>query len=202
MNQAHILKVSRLESLTDGVFAIAMTILAFDLHLPHELLQNSLWDTLIHIELLKFFIYIGSFIVLGTLWIAMTFQLGLLERVNRPYLWANVFYLMIVCVVPFSAYVVANFPHDPLSIIIFAVNLLIASIGQCITAESAHKHKLNKDIYTPAMKNAILRRIAIGLFFYIAACFLAYWDTKLAFILLVTPPILYLFPGKIDGFDK
>ncbi len=202
MSGTHILKVSRMEALTDGVFAIAMTILAFDLHLPHELLENSLWDTLLHIELLKFFIYIGSFIVLGTLWIAMTFQLGLLERVNRPYLWANVFYLMIVCVVPFSAYVVANFPHDPLSIVIFAINLIITSIGQCITAESAHKHQLNKDIYTPAMRDAILRRIAVGPLFYIASCLLAYWNTKLAFIVLVIPPIIYLFPGRIDRFDK
>lgn len=202
MSQIHILKISRLEALTDGVFAIAMTILAFDLHLPHELLQNSLLDTIVHIELLKFFIYIGSFIVLGTLWIAMNFQLGLLERVNRPYLWANVFYLMVVCIVPFSAYIVANFPHDPLSIIVFAINLIVTSIGQYITAESAHKHKLNIPSFTPAIRKAILRRVAIGPFFYVAACLLAYWNTKVAFILLVIPPILYLFPGKIDNFDK
>jgi len=202
MSQTHLLKVSRLEGLTDGVFAIAMTILAFDLRLSPSLLVTHLLDALIHVELIKFFIYIGSFIVLGTLWIAMNFQLGLLERVNRPYLWANVFYLMVICVVPFSASIAADFPGHPTSIIIFSFNLILTSIGQVITTQSAHKHHLNTKAYTPAIRRAILRRIAIGPFFYVTACFLAYWNTHIAFIVLVIPPILYLFPGRIDSFDK
>jgi len=202
MNQSHILKPSRLEGLTDGVFAIAMTILAFDLHLPKELIGGNLFVILIHVELLKFFIYIGSFIILGTLWIAMNFQLGLLERVCRPYLWANVFYLMIICIVPFSASLVAAYPNDPLGILIFAITLICASLGQMICAQSAHKHNLNKDIYTPAIRKAILKRIAVAPIFYISACFLAYFHTTLAFVLLVIPPIIYLFPGSIDRYDK
>ncbi len=202
MSSSHLLKVSRLEGLTDGVFAIAMTILAFDLRLPRELVTHNLLDSLIHIELLKLFIYIGSFIVLGTLWVAMNFQLGLLERVNRPYLWVNVFYLMIVCMIPFSASIVATFFDDPIGISVFAFNLILASIGQCLTAQSAHKHNLNRETYTPAMRKAILRRVAVGPFFYVTACVVAYWDAKIAFIILVIPPILYLFPGRIDTFDK
>ncbi len=202
MSQAHLLKVSRLEGLTDGVFAIAMTILAFDLRLPQNLLVDNLLDVVIHVELLKLFVYIGSFIVLGTLWIAMNFQLGLLESVNRPYLWANVFYLMIICIVPFSASMVARYTSDPITILIFAFNLIATSIGQYITAQSAHKHHLNKANYGPAIRSAILRRVAVGPVFYISACFLAYWNTKIAFIFLVVPPIIYLFPGRIDSFDK
>lgn len=201
MNRSHLLKVSRLEGLTDGVFAIAMTILAFDLHLPRELLDQNLLPSLIHVELMKLFIYIGSFIVLGTLWIAMNFQLGLLERVIRPYLWANVFYLMIICVVPFSASIVAAFPEDPLSVLVFAVNLIFASMGQVMTAQSAHKHDLNKETYTAAIRNAILWRVAIGPVFYVAACLLAFVNTHIAFIVLVIPPVIYLFPGKIDKYD-
>ncbi|HSW93663.1 MAG TPA: TMEM175 family protein [Gammaproteobacteria bacterium] len=201
MNRSHLLKVSRLEGLTDGVFAIAMTILAFDLHLPRELLGAPLLPTLIHVESMKLFIYIGSFIVLGTLWIAMNFQLGLLERVIRPYLWANVFYLMIICIVPFSASIVAAFPEDPLSVLVFAINLIFGSIGQVLTIQSAHKHHLNKDTYTAAIRNAILWRVAIGPVFYISACFLAYVNTHIAFIVLVIPPVIYLFPGKIDKYD-
>ena len=201
MSQTHLLKVSRLEGLTDGVFAIAMTILVLDLRLPRELIVNNLLTTIIHVVLMKLFVYIGSFIVLGTLWIAMNFQLGLLERVNRPYLWANVFYLMVICVVPFSASLVATFPNDPTSITVFSINLICGSIGQYITAQSAYKHQLNKEIYNAAIRKAILLRIAVGPVFYVAACFVAYLNTQVAFILLVIPPILYLFPGRIDNYD-
>lgn len=41
-NQPHLLKISRLEGLTDGVFAIAMTILAFDLRLPRDVVVKNL----------------------------------------------------------------------------------------------------------------------------------------------------------------
>jgi len=202
MSQSHLLKVSRLEGLTDGVFAIAMTILVLDLRLPRELIVNNLLTTMINVVFEKLFVYIGSFIVLGTLWIAMNFQCGLLDRVNRPYLWANVFYLMVICIVPFSASLVANFPNDPISITVFSINLMCTSIGQCITAESAHKHKLNKEIYNLAVRKAILQRIAVGPIFYITACFVAYLNTHVAFMLLVIPPIIYLFPGRIDSYDK
>lgn len=201
INQTHLLKVSRLEGLTDGVFAIAMTILAFDLRLPHDAVVTNLLSFFIHIELIKLYIYIGSFIVLGTLWIAMNFQLGLLERINRPYLWANVFYLMIICVVPFSASLVAAFPNDPVSISWFSINLLFANFMQFIISQSAHKYKLNKETYTPAIRKAILRRLTVGPVFYISAFFLAHWDNKIAFVLLVIPPIIYLFPGRIDTYD-
>ncbi len=202
MNQSHILKVSRLEGLTDGVFAIAMTILVLDLRLPQELIVDNLFHTIVNVVFIKLFVYIGSFIVLGTLWIAMNFQLGLLEHINRPYLWANVFYLMLICVIPFSASLVANFPHDPVSITLFSINLIFTSIGQLITAESAHKHNLNKATYNPAIRKAILQRIAVGPVFYVTACFIAYLNTRIAFLLLVTPPIIYLFPGRIDNYDK
>jgi len=201
-NQTHLLKISRLEGLTDGVFAIAMTILAFDLRLPHDIVVKDLLTFFIHTESVKLFIYIGSFIVLGTLWIAMNFQLGLLERLNRPYLWANVFYLMIICIVPFSASLVASYPNDPVSISWFAINLLCANVMQFITAESANKHNLNKETYTAAIRKAILRRLAVGPIFYIFSFFLAYLNTKVAFVMLVIPPIIYLFRGRIDTYDQ
>src|SRR5665213_1213192 len=111
-----ILKVTRLEALSDGIFAIAMTILVLDMRLPAGAVPPDQWHALITGVYFRLLIFIGSFIILGTLWIAMTFQMGLLERINRPYLWTQVFYLMGVCVVPFSSSFVAGHPNAPDSI--------------------------------------------------------------------------------------
>src|SRR5690242_19219537 len=92
MNQRRILKVSRLENLTDGIFAIAMTILVLNITLPLDTTTAKLALVLQTTILEKIFIYAGSFIILGTQWIAMTFQHGFVERLNRPYLWANFLY--------------------------------------------------------------------------------------------------------------
>lgn len=199
---SRILKVSRLEGLTDGVFAIAMTILVLDLRLPVGITPEQLPDVLTSIVLAKLFIYVGSFILLGTLWVAMNFQLGLLERINRPYLWTNVFYLMVVCVVPFSASLVAAYPHNTSSILFYAFNLLCVSLMQFLILLCSHHYHLNNTIYTPALRRAIVQRIFVAPCFYLLSILCAYWDPSLSFILLLVPTAIYMLPGKVDKFEK
>ena len=201
MSSKRLLKVSRLEGLTDGIFAIAMTILVLDVHLPAAAERSAIFFILQTDIFLKLFIYAGSFIILGTLWIAMNFQLGLLDHVNRPYLWANVFYLMVICVVPFSASLLGAYPTSPASLTFYAVNLLCASVGQLLTARSAHVYHLNKPIYNIAIRNAVVKRIFIAPGFWLAAIFLAHWNSIIAFMALVAPTLIYMLPGAIDKYD-
>lgn len=196
-----ILKVSRLESLTDGTFAIAMTILILNLSLPTDMQIASLSAFLVSSIFLRLFIYVGSFIILGTLWIGMHFQIGLLERVNRPYLWSHIFYLMVVCVIPFSASLYATHPNNLISISFFAINLLFASIVQLVICQFAHIYKLNKPVYTPEIRQAIIGRIMLAPIFYIAALIVAHWNTSFSFILLITPIFIYTMRGRVDHYD-
>ncbi|MBA3662025.1 MAG: DUF1211 domain-containing protein [Gammaproteobacteria bacterium] len=197
-----ILKVSRLEGLSDGIFAIAMTILALDLRLPPHIDSTHLVSVMENVVFFKLFIYIGSFIILGTLWIAMTFQIGLLQRLNRPYLWTHVLYLMVICVVPFSASLVAAYPTNPASIIFFAINLLCASVAQFIIAQCAYYFQLNNELYTPAIRHAIVKRIYVAPLFYFLSIALAYWHPHLAFLALIAPILIYILPGAVDRFDQ
>jgi len=202
MNQKHILKISRLEALFDGVFAIAMTILILDLHLPLGEDPAKLLATLTNDILRKLFIYAGSFIILGTLWVAMTFQHGFLEKVNRRYFWANIIYLMIVCVVPFSASFFASYHNSPISISFFAVNLLCASLMQFVVLQSSHSHQLFCEEYNPRIRKAVYKRIFVAPIFYLASLVVAHWSTIIAFMLLVIPPLSYLIPGTIDKYAR
>ncbi len=201
MSSPHLLKLSRLENLTDGIFAIAMTIMVLNLHVPaHEatkdilpLIKNDLYTNLI--------IYVGSFAILGTHWIAMNFQWGLLDHLNRVYLWVNMYYLTVICIVPFSANLLGEYPFSKDSIYFYAGNLIACSIGQIIALECAHRYQLYKASYTHAIRTAALGRILIAPPIYIAAMIVAQWSIMLAFILLVVPTIIYIIPGKIDRFE-
>lgn len=197
----HILKISRLSGLTDGIFAIAMTILALDLRLPEGTIAATLPNVFFPDIFLKLIIYVGSFIILGTLWIAINYQLGLLKQVNRRYLWANVFYLMMVCVVPFSASLLARFPKSQISISFFAINLIGANAAQWLTFRTAHKYHLNSNLQNDGVNQAILRNIYIAPVFNILALLFSFWSTGAACLMLFIPPIIYILPGKIDNFD-
>ncbi|HVE43917.1 MAG TPA: TMEM175 family protein [Gammaproteobacteria bacterium] len=201
MASEHLLKLSRLASLSDGVFAIAMTIIILNLHVPMHLPDQNL-QFLLHDEIYaNLFIYIGTFIILGTHWIAMNFQWGLLVRLNRPYLWANIFYLMVICVIPFSANLLGVYRHSVESIYFYAVNLLCSSLGQLLILCSAYYFNLNKSTCTPAIYRAALLRILVAPIFYVSSLILAHWTTEGCFILLVLPTLIYMIPGKIDKYE-
>lgn len=198
---SHLLKISRLEGLTDGIFAIAMTIIVLNLRVPDQFpidgalfMQSEIYLTL--------FIYMGSFIILGTHWIAMNFQWGLLDRLNRIYLWTNLFYLMIICVIPFSANLLGKYPSKIDSIKFYAINLLCASLGQLLILECAVFFKLfKKDRYSADIHRAALLRILVAPFFYVSSLIVSPWSTLAAFILLVAPTLIYMIPGRIDRYE-
>lgn len=199
MAKLFILKISRLESLTDGIFAIAMTILIFNLHIPSQLREQSLWTVLSHDTFEKLGIYAGSFIILGTQWIGTYFQLGFLERVNRIYLWFNVFWLMLICIVPFSASLLVDYPDSPISISFYAVNLILVTLSRFFCWEYACHFKLNHPSH-PIASRSIVQRLIMAPVFYMAAPFVAYWNTHFAFVLLIAPPLIHLIPGKVDQY--
>lgn len=200
MGQSHVLKVSRLHGLMDGIFAIAMTILVLDLRLPAGIDTSTLALVLKTDVSNQLFVYVVSFIILGTQWVAMNFQHAFLEQANRLYLWTNILYLMAICVVPFSASLVAAHPLSEVSILFYAANLIWASFCQFFTCQCAHYFKLNNEAYSDKVYRAVVRRIFVAPLFYFAAIIVAHWNTTLAFMLLAGPTLIYIIPGRVDKY--
>lgn len=195
-----LLKASRLEALTDGIYAIAMTILVLNLSLAAGLDDATLLATLRTNIFIKLAIYAGSFCILGSLWIGSNFIHSCLDRVDRTYLWLNLIYLMFICIIPFSANLMADYPHNPVGVYFYAVNLLCASIVQFIMWQFAHWFKLWSNEHEKEIFQIFNRRILIGPLLYIASIVVANWSIAGAFILLVSPLLMTFVPGKVDRF--
>lgn len=194
------LKLSRLAGLTDGVFAIAMTILVFGLSLPPTV-NNSQLPTIMKNDIIeKIFIYAGSFIILGTQWISINFQHAFIDKINRQYIWVNIIYLMIICVIPFSASLLINYTTNPISINFYTGNLLCAGLAQLLIFYTGIHLKLNGPDFVSKAKIIILRRIFIPPIFYLFSLIVAQWSIHAAFVFLVIPPLFHMIPGKVDGY--
>ena len=94
----------RLSGLSDGIFAVAMTLLVLALAVPtiKEVSSDSdLWQALLNLVpgLVTYFM---SFLTLGIFWVGQQTQLSQLERSNRDYTWINLAFLLFVTLVPFS----------------------------------------------------------------------------------------------------
>ena len=123
---------ARLDTLSDGIFGVAMTLLILDVRLPDdfhpkdgaELLQGltQLWP--------KFLPYVLSFGVLGLRWLSNVEIRSRAEYVNREYVnWWLLYHFLITCV-PFTTIVVGRFAHYAPAIWLYAgQTLLMALVG-------------------------------------------------------------------------
>ena len=96
--------VERLAALSDGVFAVAMTLLVLDLRIPASEVIHSepdLWRALIALSP-RLVMYLMSFLTLGIFWVGQQTQLNHLVRSERSLTWIHIAFLFAVTLTPFS----------------------------------------------------------------------------------------------------
>jgi uncharacterized membrane protein len=123
---------ARIDALTDGIFAVAMTILILDVRLPedfHPVDDGAIAHALIGLWR-KFFPYVLSFYVLGSSWLANIKLRSRGEFVDKQYAsWWLVQMLLATCL-PFSTTVVGRFAQYSPSVLLYSANMAaLAAIG-------------------------------------------------------------------------
>ncbi|HHT09586.1 MAG TPA: TMEM175 family protein [Atribacter sp.] len=124
------LSIERIQSLTDGIFAFAMTLLVINIDLPStphkidpELLGKylfSLWP--------DFFHYVLSFILLSLFWVEHHQQFYYIKKINRKALWINILNLLFVALFPFSTSLMGDYSSQSIAAAFFISNLLVIKI--------------------------------------------------------------------------
>ena len=115
---------ARLDALTDGIFAVAMTLLVLELRVPDQPVADSaaLWQALKDLWP-KFFPYLLSFLVLGNSWLSKIRVRMAGDHVSRTYAIFWLLNLLLVTCVPFSTMLVGRYADVPLAIWIYVGNL-------------------------------------------------------------------------------
>ena len=126
---------NRMEALTDGIFAFAMTLLVISLDVPegaHDLSDAALMAMLAG-YLPDLYHYFLAFFILAAFWIAHHAQVDHLKVIDRRFLWINITALMFVALVPFSVSLIGDYPDGIFAAVIFEANLL--AIGLLFAAQ-------------------------------------------------------------------
>jgi uncharacterized membrane protein len=199
------MKTSRSEALSDGIFAIAMTLLILEVRvptMPNPVTGAALWNALVGLEH-HVAGYAVSFIILGTLWIGQHNQFHLIDRVDRTLLWLNVFFLLCIAFLPFATAFLAEYHTQPIACVLYGATLLAA--GGFLYAHWAYATKdrrlVSSDLAESVVR-AVKRRIVAGFAVYGAAAGLSFLNTKIALALFAIMPIIYMLPGKVDPHLK
>ncbi len=101
--------LERLAALSDGIFAVAMTLLVLDIHAPAmEAVHNEqdLGHALVAL-LPRLLMYLMSFLTLGIFWAGQQTQFNYLSHANRHFSWIHIAFLAAVSLMPFSTTLLA-----------------------------------------------------------------------------------------------
>jgi uncharacterized membrane protein len=173
--------VERLAALSDGVFAVAMTLLVLDLHVPSDLPHG-----LVALAP-QFVMYLMSFLTLGIFWIGQQTQLNQLNRSDRSLTWMHLLFLFAVTLMPFSTRQLAEFPRERVALLWYWANILLAGVALYVTWVCAEQLHLLKPDVPPDVPTAIKRRIIVAQSLYAVGALLSVISTyaSIGWIVLV-----------------
>ncbi len=181
--------IERLAALSDGIFAVAMTLLVLDLRVPareavHT--EQDLWRALIALSP-RLLVYLMSLMTLGIFWVGQQTQLNHFTRSDRNLAWIHIVFLCAVSLVPFTTSLLAEFIQYRTALLIYWLNI-VALGGMLYWSWSyAVRQKLPAEDISAEVHRAVVRRIAIAQSLYAIGALLCVVNTycSIAFIVLV-----------------
>lgn len=137
----------RLSAITDGVYAVALTLLALEIVVPsvnsiHSSAQLN--DYMVNNLLPQLSLYLISFIILSNFW-ASTNAIPMYKKVDNTILTINLAILALVVLIPFSTSFVLSFYHYSQSVIIFSLIILLVGLLYLILYIYLFKENLVKE---------------------------------------------------------
>jgi uncharacterized membrane protein len=199
----------RVEAFSDGVFAVAITVLVFGLQLPdtgHQPHPPTLISQLLA-AWPQYFAYVVSFLTIGIMWMNHHTAIGHVNRVDRPLLVFNLLLLMGVVAIPFPTELVAKHLHDPdgtAAAVTYGLVMIVISIGFASVwiYVATHAAKLGTAVPPDALRNSVPGFTA-GLLVYVAGTLIAvFWSATAALVIFGLIAVYYLFdhlPSPAEG---
>jgi uncharacterized membrane protein len=181
--------LERLAALSDGIFAVAMTLLVLDIHIPSASGVASEADLLHALAAMapEWIAYLMSFLTLGIFWAGQQTQLNHLSEGHRDLSWIHLAFLFAVTLLPLTTRLLAGFITYRTALIAYWLNILLLGAMLYWSWSYATHHDLIKPETPVEIRGAICRRILIAQSLYAIGALLCVFSNSLSigFIVLV-----------------
>ena len=173
---------ARVLAFSDGLFAIAMTLLIVAVTVPHitdDSNIHELADALNDLTpaFVSFFI---SFAVIGRYWLAHHQFISLLKEMDQAFVGLNLIYLAFIAFLPFPTALLGEYFSNPLSVVIYAVSVGIVSGMEVVLFRHAYRSDLLRQKPTPDIYRYGVIASLSPVFFFAISIPIAFLSTSLA----------------------
>ena len=185
--------VERLAALSDGIFAVSMTLLVLDLRVPaieaiHS--ERDLWHALVVLAP-RLLIFLMSVMTNGIFWVGQQTQLNQFGRADRNLAWIHIAFLCAVTLTPFSTSLLAEFIHYRTALLVYWFNIFLLGLTLYWSWSYATRAHLLSDDAPADIHRAVVRRIVIAQSLYAAGAALCFFNTYYSIAAIVLVQVNY-----------
>ncbi|HEY7500801.1 MAG TPA: TMEM175 family protein [Vicinamibacterales bacterium] len=195
-------ETTRVEAFSDGVFAIAITLLVLDLKVPRELHEGqTLADALVK-QWPAYMAFVTSFLTILIMWINHHRMFTLVDRCDHRVLFYNGFLLLGVTVVPFPTSLVSEYLHEEgqrtAALVYNGTFFAIAIAFNLLWRSMAIGNRLIRRDADPAAVQRIFESYRYGPLCYGLAFIAGLFNVTLSLLIDLGLAIFFALPGKSD----
>ena len=192
-------ETQRIEAFSDGVFAIAITLLIIEIGVPHVTGDESLSEALGDLWP-SYGAYVLSFVMIGIYWANHHSLFRLFVRTDHYFLILNVFFLMTIAFLPFPTAVLGEYLDNDeqraTAVRLYALGLLLPAFGWLCVWLYANARDLVDERLAPEYVRFLTVQYVLSNVLYASALLLSFLDPWVALIIVVGLTLLYLLPPR------
>src|ERR1700734_61706 len=197
-------EVGRIAALSDGIFAIAATILVLDFHTPEAADIHSETELLhaLTASAPRLLPWLLSSLTLGIFWLGQQTQLSQLARSNRDLAWLLFLFLAVVTVLPFSTRLLADFLTYRTAFLVYWANIVVLGAGLYVTWAYAEGAKLIREEAHGEVSRAVKRRIVVAQSLYAIGALAGLVNVTLGIILIILIQLNYAIGPRLPILSR
>ena len=196
---------SRVETFSDGIFAIIVTLLILEIKVPHVAQVNSVPDLFNAVVALipKFASWVISFITICIVWVNHHRIFEMFKGINIVLFWLNVNLLLWVCFVPFPTALAGDYPGNPLAVAFYGLVMALIGLAFFFIRLYGLKNKelLKETVVLKVYKHGVISALLFGFTLYGIAAALAWVNTYLSLAMYFFIAIYFVFSFAIHKSD-
>ena len=199
--ERHSMSTSRIEAFSDGVFAIVITILVLEVHVP-AVQGNDISATLassLFAMAPKFLAYVLSFVIVAIWWVKHHLLFNILKRSDSGLLWLNCLFLLWLSFVPFPTALLGDYPGERLAVMSYGTVSTLAGLSfTWMRFYAFYTAKLVDETIEPRLLRSAMFKSTLNPISHCIAVLLAFVDTRLSIALYAILPLMFFIPSKLE----
>lgn len=193
----------RLEALSDGVFAIVVTLLVLEIKVPHIAAHDSVSElagALLEFAP-KFVSWVISFVTVCVIWLNHHRLFRLMSQIDNGLFWWNANLLLWTSLIPFPTALMGDYPHNKLAVSLYGLVMFLMALGFVLMRWHMHRRdeRIQEHVDRSLFRKGTLYSIVMGPVAYAVGAAIAWINEVAAFLCYAAIAAYFVFPRPVQS---